>query len=59
MKITKENYESRLLVENEKLYRQFWFLIKASISVAVLILLILNTKGLWYGNLVWLYLYIL
>lgn len=52
MKITKENYESRLLVENEKLYRQFWFLIKASISVAVLILLILNTKGLWYGNLV-------
>ena len=52
MKITKENYESRILFENEKLYRQFWFLIKASISVAVLILLILNTKGLWYGDLV-------
>jgi hypothetical protein len=52
MKITKENYESRLFFENEKLYRQFWFLVKASISVAVLILLILNTKGLWYGDLV-------
>ena len=52
MKITQENYEERLRFENEKLYRQFWFLIKASISVALLILLILNTKALWYGNLV-------
>jgi hypothetical protein len=52
MKITQENYEERLRFENEKLYRQFWFLIKASISFALIILLVLNTKALWYGNLV-------
>ena len=53
MKISQEKtMEERLRDENKKLYRQFWFLIKTSISVALLIFLILNTKSLWYGPLV-------